>query len=244
MCTKDQSLSSGSSNPPSGSPKSSLFTVEVGTPAWKERAEVTGVDQYHELVDIHKALLPIHSRINTVEYSVQQLVHSSFRVRQSTPIVSVGSESSNSQLADESELDSCSLTPKTTNSLAPCSSKLIDAPGSSDHEEPQLQATVEDMCLKLGLSPNLTKVLHKESHSRKNLVSKLVRQVFSVAERESSNVMGLKGKKRLDPSRIELVRSLTFLLQPVRPGESEVDLWRKECVKAIDSTNRNINQQH
>ena len=68
------------------------------------------------------------------------------------------------------------------------------------------------MCLKLGLSPNLTKVLDKESHSRKNLASKLVRQVFSVAKRESSNVMGLKGKKRLDPNGIELVRFLTFLL--------------------------------
>lgn len=62
-----------------------------------------------------------------------------------------------------------SLSPKTTNSLALRSSKLVDAPGSSDHEAQQLQVTVEDMCLKLGLSPNVTNVLDKESHSRKNL---------------------------------------------------------------------------
>ena len=147
MCTKDQSLCSANSNPPPGSPKSILLMVGVGTTAWKEKVEVTGIDQYHVLVDIHKALLSIHSRIDAVKNSVQQLVHFSFRVRQSTPIVSIGSDSSNSQLADESELDSCSLTPKTSNSLALYPSKLVDAPGSSDHEGLLLQATVEDMCL-------------------------------------------------------------------------------------------------
>jgi hypothetical protein len=87
------------------------------------------------------------------------------------------------------------------------------------------------------MSPNFARV--SESSSRKNLAAKLVRQVFSTLERESSNVMGLKGKKRLDPCRIELVRSLTFSLQPIKPGENEEEKWRKECIKAIDSAYRN-----
>ena len=90
------------------------------------------------------------------------------------------------------------------------------------------------------MSPNLARVLDKEAGSRKNSATKLVRQVFSLQEREVSNIMGLKGKKRLDPTRMEFIKSLTFALQPVKPGENEDCIWCKECVKAIDSANRNI----
>lgn len=81
------------------------------------------------------------------------------------------------------------------------------------------QGNVEVSCIKLGMSPNLVRVLDKESGSRKNLASKLVRQCFSFQERESSNVMGLKRKKRLDPARMKLVGSMTSSLRPIKPGE-------------------------
>lgn len=83
------------------------------------------------------------------------------------------------------------------------------------------EGQIEDACLKLGMSPNL---VDKDSHSRKNSAAKIVWEVFSYEERESSNVMGLKGKRRLDPTKMGVVKSLTFALRPVKPGENEDEL--------------------
>ena len=93
-------------------------------------------------------------------------------------------------------------------------------------------------CLPLGLSPNLVGVLERDSSSKKTQASELVREVFTKEERISSNVNGLKGKTRLDPNKMELVKSLTFVLRPAKPGENGEEVWRKECVKAIDASNR------
>lgn len=112
------------------------------------------------------------------------------------------------------------------------------ASNTAGETEVMRPALIDELCMKLGLSPNLARVMEKESNSRKNLASKIVRNVFSSHEREISNVRGLKGKKRLNPGRMELVRALTFTLRPLKPGESEEEVWKKECTKAIDSANR------
>ena len=97
---------------------------------------------------------------------------------------------------------------------------------------------IEELCMKLGLSPNLARVMDKESNSHKNLASSIVRSVFSAHEREASNVRGLKRKKRLNPARMEMIRALTFTLRPLKLGESEEDVWKEECIKVVDSANR------
>ena len=56
-------------------------------------------------------------------------------------------------------------------------------------------------------------------------------------EQEASNVRGLKRKKRLNPARMEMIRALTFTLRPLKPEESEEEVWKEECIKAIDSGN-------
>ena len=71
-----------------------------------------------------------------------------------------------------------------------------------------------------------------------NLATNLVRIVYSEKEREISNVNGRKGKKRLDPVRMSIVRQLTYTLKPLKPGESEEDDWNKSCTNAINSANR------
>ena len=91
---------------------------------------------------------------------------------------------------------------------------------------------------KLGLSPNLVKVINREANSRQNLASKLVKKVYSKKERDTCNVHGRKGKKRLDPERMSLVQQLTYHLRPLKPGENEAENWRKTCVVAIDTANR------
>ena len=84
---------------------------------------------------------------------------------------------------------------------------------------------------KLGLSPNLVKVVNRDANSRQNLASKLVQKVYSRKERDTCNVHGRKGKKRLDPERMTLVRRLTYLLRPLKPGENEDENWRKTCCR-------------
>ena len=49
---------------------------------------------------------------------------------------------------------------------------------------------------------------------------------------------GRKGKKRLDPERMSLVRKLTYSLRPLKPGEDEDLNWKKHCATAIDTANR------
>ena len=52
-----------------------------------------------------------------------------------------------------------------------------------------------------------------------------------------SNVHGRKGKKRLDPEIMSLVRKLTYSLRPLKLGEDEDLNWKKHCATAIDTAN-------
>ena len=96
-----------------------------------------------------------------------------------------------------------------------------------------------DICGQLGLSPNLVKALERESNSRQNLAVNIVRNVYTKREREreSSNVYIRKGKKRLDPVKMALVRKLTYSIKLLKPGEDENENWEKTCTVAIDSAN-------
>ena len=98
-------------------------------------------------------------------------------------------------------------------------------------------ATESQMCQKLGLSPNLVRILNR-ANSRQNLASRLIKEVYSKKERETSNVHGRRGKKRLDPDRMSLVKRLTYSLRPLKPGDDEEENWRKTCTVAIDTANR------
>ena len=83
-------------------------------------------------------------------------------------------------------------------------SQLCDASTSAGNVDRAIKQVIDATCFQLGMSSNFARVLDKESSSRNNWP----RNLFSTLERESSNVMGLKGKNCLEPSRI--VRSLTF----------------------------------
>lgn len=86
----------------------------------------------------------------------------------------------------------------------------------------------------VGLSPNFVRVLKSEANSRKNFAAILVDKVFTDAEKSASNCSGARGKSRLDPGRLNAVRSLVYDHFPMKQGENEDQDWRKECIKAID----------
>ena len=120
--------------------------------------------------------------------------------------------------------------------------EMVD-PSPPSYSSPDTCATPttesqEILYQKLGLSPNLIKVMNRDANSRQNFAAKLVKNVFSKKERDVSNVHGRKGKKRLDPERMSLVRKLTYSLRPLKPGEDEDLNWKKHCATAIDTANR------
>lgn len=82
------------------------------------------------------------------------------------------------------------------------------------------------------------------SKSRGNFSALLVQKLYSKDERVVSNVMGTRGKRQLSPSRMNAVRRLSFSLYPVGDEREEETVWKKECVKAIDSKNRKVRTHH
>ena len=81
-----------------------------------------------------------------------------------------------------------------------------------------------------------------ESSSRKNFAANLVRQLFTVEERASSNVRGKGRKPQLNPVKIDVVRSKTLEMYPLGSNEYEKKVW-SDCIKAIDEANRRLNRK-
>ena len=69
----------------------------------------------------------------------------------------------------------------------------------------------------------------------------MVRRLFSLEERKSSNVKGKHGKSQLDPARLTVIRQSALETYPVAGGENEEIAWR-QCIKAIDEACRRLNR--
>jgi len=52
--------------------------------------------------------------------------------------------------------------------------------------------------------------------------------------------MGTRGKRQLSPNRMLVVKTLAFQMYPPAHEREEEIIWKKECVKAIDSKNRKV----
>jgi hypothetical protein len=82
------------------------------------------------------------------------------------------------------------------------------------------------------------------SKSRGNFAALLVQQMYARHERIMSNVMGTRGKRQLSPNRMLVVKTLAFQMYPPAHEREEEMIWKKECVKAIDSKNRKVGQHN
>ena len=92
------------------------------------------------------------------------------------------------------------------------------------------------------LAGNLISELHKNSCSRRNFSTRLVRKLFDESTRRQSNVHGKLGKSKLNPVIMDYVKSLTFQYYPLEGYESEQQEWAR-CVVAIDSSSRGLNKR-
>jgi len=68
-------------------------------------------------------------------------------------------------------------------------------------------------------------------NSREELARKLVEDMFEYEELAHSNVSGVKGKKLLDPGKINAIRETVFCRYPAGKLEQEGELWKLVCEK-------------
>ena len=78
----------------------------------------------------------------------------------------------------------------------------------------------------------------KESVSRANFATILVRNFFTREVRISSNIAGQK-KNQFNTEMIAAIKVATFKMYPLTSAENEKVAW-KECTRAIDSANRQL----
>ena len=90
----------------------------------------------------------------------------------------------------------------------------------------------------LGLTSIEINEMKTEACSRRNFASKLAKHAFTEEERRKCNCRGKRGKDRLDPNRLNIIKVLTYHYYPLKQGCDEDENWLTECVKAIDEVNR------
>ncbi|XP_065884203.1 uncharacterized protein [Dysidea avara] len=81
--------------------------------------------------------------------------------------------------------------------------------------------------------------IYNTSCSRRNFSVNLVRRLFTVSVRCSSNVSGKGRKSQLNPQMIQYIRSLTFQFFPLQGYENERKEWAA-CVVSIDESCRRL----
>ena len=81
-----------------------------------------------------------------------------------------------------------------------------------------------------------------QSSSRPNFAARLVRSLYTIEERKTSNVKGILGKNKLSPTRLGRIKNATMQMYPCISGENEVTAWRA-CCKAVDETCRRLNRK-
>ena len=79
----------------------------------------------------------------------------------------------------------------------------------------------------------------KESVSRANFVTVLVRNFFSREVRISSNVSGRQGKNPFNREMMAAIKVATFKMYPLSSSEDEKTAWG-QCTKAIDGAGRKL----
>ena len=79
----------------------------------------------------------------------------------------------------------------------------------------------------------------KESISRPNFATIMVRNFFKKGVRITSNVAGKCGKNQLNKEMMAAIKVATFRMWPLKVSEEEKVAWR-QCTKAIDEANRRL----
>ena len=81
-------------------------------------------------------------------------------------------------------------------------------------------------------------VLKARSTSTMNFSVHLLRELFTKEELEGRNISGLRGKNKVDPERVDMIKEMVFKSYNTEPSDKE-KVWG-HCRKAMDSFLRKI----
>ena len=96
--------------------------------------------------------------------------------------------------------------------------------------------------IEINITSEMLNTLRLKSCSRANFCVNLARQLFSVEERQESNVKGRRGKKRLNEAKMKVIETNAFHVYPLATGEHHHLAWRL-CEKAVDESCRRLNRR-
>ena len=103
---------------------------------------------------------------------------------------------------------------------------------------------------------NCASMAYSKSKSRRNFAAHLTKLIFTPRERLESNCNGRFGKKALDSARLNALRNTLFKYYPCKQStlilngdkitsgdHDENSVWVRDCVPAIDESNRVLKKQ-
>ena len=126
------------------------------------------------------------------------------------------------------------------NALTPLSSFVLSnsLPGMTASQRIRLEmAKITEQTLpddlNLPISRDELIALQAKSTSTMNFAVRLLRELFTREELIGRNISGVRGKDRVDPVRIAMIKEIVFKIYRTSPSDKEL-LWRY-CHKAMDS---------
>ena len=94
----------------------------------------------------------------------------------------------------------------------------------------------------LAIEDELKRILMASADQPNRVARMLVSKLFTVPERVNSNCTGTRGQNRMDPIRLQLLRSTVFEVCGIDPAEEE-EAWR-HIRTAVDASNRSLRFAH
>ena len=83
--------------------------------------------------------------------------------------------------------------------------------------------------------------LQAKSSSTMNFAVRLMREMFTLDELDGKNIAGARGKDRVDPNRVEIIKDIVFQVYRTLPSDRDY-VWRC-CRKAMDSFMRRMKRE-
>ena len=95
--------------------------------------------------------------------------------------------------------------------------------------------------LNFPISQEQINFLKAKSTSFMNFAVQLLRALFKMEELEGKNISGSRGKDKVDPKRVEIIKQMVFKIYGTLPSDRD-EVWRG-CRKAMDSFLRNVKRE-
>ena len=83
--------------------------------------------------------------------------------------------------------------------------------------------------------------MQAKSTSTMNFAVRLMRELFTLEELDGKNISGARGKDRVDPNRVEIIKEIVFQVYRTLPSDRDM-VWRC-CRKAMDSFMRRMKRE-